>query len=29
MWLADTRCAEIIETSWQSGLYHFSDDAIL
>ena len=29
MWLADTRCAEIIEASWQSSLYHFGDDAIL
>ena len=28
MWLADTRCAEIIEASWQSSLYHFGDDAI-
>lgn len=29
MLLADNRCAEIIEASCQSGLYQFSDDAVL
>ena len=29
MWLANNRCAKIIEASWHSGLYQFRDNAIL
>ena len=29
MWLANNRCAETIEASWQSSLYQFSDNAVL